>query len=115
MQGDLSSYVCHDEWYDSDQHDLRISHSNCCSIIPHTSLTTCIFNLINVTRSFLPHSTIFTRHLSSVDGGDDDGVGKDDRVDSFDDEQGPDQINRAIEHKLLLFCRHYGWSRPLIN
>ena len=35
------------------------------------------------------NSTIFTRHLSSVDGGDDShGVGEEDRVDSFDAEQG---------------------------
>lgn len=38
---------------------------------------------------FFPRSTLFTRHLSSIDGGDDgDGVGEDDRVESFDAEQG---------------------------
>ena len=51
-----------------------------------------------VTCSLFPHSTTFTRHLSSVEGGDDDdGVSKDDRVDSFDAEQGVEQIDRAIE------------------
>ena len=40
-------------------------------------------------NSTFSRSTIFTRHLSSVDGGDDgDGVGEDDGVESFDAEQG---------------------------